>query len=124
VLTILLTVVVNAAALAAATWLIEGISVGGATRTDQAVTLLVVAVIFGLVNSVVRPLVRTLALPLYLLTLGLITFVINALMLLLSAWLARQLGFDFDVDGFWAAVVGALLISVVSFLLHALLPKV
>jgi putative membrane protein len=124
VVTILLTVVVNAAALAAATWLIEGISVGGDTRTDQAVTLLVVAVIFGLVNAVIRPLVKVLALPLYLLTLGLIIFVINALMLLLTAWLARQLGFDFAVDGFWTAVVGALLISVVSFLLETVLPKV
>ena len=123
-LRLLLSVAVNAAALAAAAGLLEGISVGGDTTRDQVVTVLVVAVIFGLVNTVIRPLVRGFALPLYLLTLGLITFVINALMLLLTSWLASQVGFDFHVDGFLTALLGALLISVVSFVLHVVLPEV
>jgi putative membrane protein len=118
----LLSVVVNAAALAAAAGLLEGISVGGDTTQDQVIAVLAVAVIFGVVNTIIRPVVRGLALPLYLLTLGLITFVINALMLLLTSWLARQLGLEFHVDGFLTALLGALLISFVSFVLHLVLP--
>ena len=112
----------GAVALAVAAGLIEGISVGPGTTGERVVTLLLVAVIFGLVNAIVRPIVRLISLPLFILTLGLFTFVVNALMLLLTAWIGDQFDLAFEVDGFWAALLGALVISVVSFVLNLLLP--
>lgn len=112
----------GAAALAVAAALIEGISVGPGTTGERALTLLGVAVIFGLVNAVVRPIVRLFTLPLFIFTLGLFTFVVNALMLLLAAWIGGQLDLAFEVDGFGAALLGALVISVVSFVINLLLP--
>ena len=118
----LLRVVINAVALWVAAEVVDGITVGGATDQDRAVTLLLVAVIFGLVNAAIRPVVRLIALPLYLLTLGLITFVINALMLLLTSWLSRQTTLEFAVDGFGSALLGALVVTVVSWMLNLVLP--
>jgi len=108
--------------LAAAAWVFDGITVTGATRQDRAITLLVVAAIFGLVNSFVRPVVKLLSLPLYLLTLGLFFLVVNALMLLLTSWISDQGGVSFHVDGFWTALWGAVVISLVSWLLGLVLP--
>lgn len=108
----------TAAALWVATLLPIGIHVGA---QNQIVTLVVVAIIFGLVNAVIKPIVAGLTCPLYLLTLGLFTFVVNALMLLLTSWLAQQVGLAFIVDGFWAALVGAVVIGIVSFVLSAVL---
>jgi putative membrane protein len=112
----------GAVALAVAAGLIEGISVGPGTDRERVLTLLAVAVIFGLVNAIVRPIVRLLTLPLFIITLGLFTFVVNALMLLLTAWIGDQFDLAFEVDGFWTALLGALVISVVSFLINLLLP--
>ena len=81
------------------------------------VTLLIVALIFGLVNAVIRPVLILLSLPLEILTLGLFIFVINAFMLLLTGWIAQAIGLGFRVDKFFAALLGALIISVVSFIL-------
>ncbi|MDX1567967.1 MAG: phage holin family protein [Longimicrobiales bacterium] len=91
--------------------------VGGIRLTDDFTGVLIVAAIFGLVNALIKPLVTLLALPLVLLTLGLITVVINALMLMLTAAISDSL----SVEGFWTALLGALVISVVSFLLSAFL---
>ena len=118
----LIRVVVNALALAAATWLLADIRVGSGTQSDQLVTLLLVAVIFGLVNAVVRPVVKLLSLPFLILTLGLLIFVINALMLLLTSWLAGQLGLGWHVQGFFTALVGALVITIVTWAAELLLP--
>jgi putative membrane protein len=118
----LMRVVVNAAAIAAACWLLAGIRLTDAGRGDQLLTLLVVGVLFGVVNAVVRPVVRFFSFPFILLTLGLLIFVINALMLMLTGWLSEQLGLGFSVDGFWTAIVGALVISVVSWCLELVLP--
>jgi putative membrane protein len=96
--------------------------VGPGTTGDRALTLLAVAVIFGLVNAIVRPIVRLISIPLFILTLGLFTFVVNALMLLLTAWIGDQFDLAFKVDGFWSALLGALVISVVTFILNVLLP--
>ena len=115
-------VLVNALALAAATFLLADITVGGGRQSKQVVTLLVVAVIFGLVNAVVRPIVKLLSLPFILLTLGLLIFVINALMLMLTSWLSGQLGLGFHVDGFFTALVGALIITIVTWVLELVLP--
>ena len=118
----LVRVIANAVALAAAAWLLPGIAVTGQTGGERAVTLLVVAAIFGVVNAFVRPVVKLLSLPFIILTLGLLIFVINALMLLLTHWLSDQIGLAFEVDGFWTALVGALVISVVTWVVELVLP--
>ncbi|MGW4999101.1 phage holin family protein [Streptomyces hydrogenans] len=114
----------NAGALAVAIWLFEGITLtGNDDITGEAVgTLLLVALVFGLVNFLVKPIVKLLTLPLFILTLGLITLVVNALMLLLTSWLADLFDLSFHVNGFGTAVVGGLVISVVSWALNILLP--
>ncbi|WP_282694984.1 phage holin family protein [Streptomyces sp. CC208A] len=114
----------NAGALGVAIWLLEGITLtGDDASTGKAIgTLLLVALVFGLVNFLVKPIVKLLTLPLFILTLGLITLVINALMLLLTSWLAEELDLSFHVDGFWTAVLGGLIVSVVSWALNVLLP--
>ena len=115
-------ILAGAVALAMAAWLIDGISVGPGTNSERLLTLLGVAVIFGLVNAIVRPIVRLISIPLFILTLGLFTFVVNALMLLLTAWIGDQFDLSFEVDGFWSALLGALVISIVTFVLNVLLP--
>ena len=123
---ILLRLVINAVALLVTAWIIPGIHLGAAgphpTNHDW-VTLLIVALIFGLVNTIIRPIVFLLSLPLEIITLGLFTFVINAFMLLLTSWIAQGMGLVFSVDGFLPALLGALIISVVSFVLSRVLAK-
>jgi putative membrane protein len=118
----LIWVLVNALALAAATYLLTGITLTGATHGDQALTLVLVAVVFGVVNAVVRPVVKLLSLPFIILTLGLLVFVINGLMLLLTSWVSGQIGLGFHVDGFWTAVLGGLVVMVASWVLELLVP--
>ena len=113
----------NAVALAIAAWLVGGITLEGATRGKQIVTLLIVAAIFGIVNAIVKPIVKLLSLPLLILTLGLLTFVINAVMLWLTSWITGKLDVQFHVDGFWSALLGALIISVVGMLINVVLPE-
>jgi putative membrane protein len=81
-----------------------------------------VALVFGVVNWLVKPIVKLLAFPLFILTLGLITLVVNALMLLLTSWLSGKLSLDFHVEGFWAALLGGLIISIVSWAQNMVLP--
>lgn len=114
----LIRVVINAAGLWVATQIIRGISFTG---SNMLLTLLVVAVIFGVVNAVIKPILAILTCPLYIVTLGLFTFVVNAVMLLVTSWIAGQLGLGFSVDGFSAALLGAIVISIVSFLLSIVL---
>lgn len=102
---------------AAALWLAV-LLVPGITHDGTWLELLGVALVFGLVNALVRPLIKMLTCPLIILTLGVFLLVLNALMLWLTAELSGALGLDFHVDGFWAAFVGALLISVVSAVLN------
>ena len=117
----LVRVVVNALALGAAAWLLEGIRVGGGETSEQALTLLAVALIFGVVNAFIAPVIKLLSLPFIILTLGLLLLVINALMLLLTSRLAEAFDLDFTVDGFWAAVLGSIVISIVGAVLNAVL---
>jgi putative membrane protein len=112
----------NAGALAVAVWLLDKITLTGESTGKKVVTLLLVALLFGLVNFLVKPVVKLLSLPLLILTLGLFTLVVNALMLLLTSWLADQLDLSFHVEGFWTAVLGALIISIVSWALNVVLP--
>jgi len=120
---ILTRVVVNALALAAAAWLLADIYVTGATTGTKLLHLLLVAVIFGVVNTFVSPVVKLLSLPFIILTLGLLIFVINALMLMLTGWLSTQFGLGFHVDGFWTAVLGAIIISIVTWGLELVLDR-
>ena len=114
--------IANAAALGVAIWLLQDITLTGDSTGKKALTLILVALLFGLVNFIVKPVVKLLTLPLFILTLGLITLVINALMLLLTSWLADKLDLSFHVEGFWTAVLGGLIISVVSWALNVVLP--
>ncbi len=111
----LIRIVINAAALWVATRVVPGITVHGG-----GVALLGVALVFGLVNAVVRPALKLLTCPLVILTLGLFTFIINALMLWLTSALAQGIGLAFEVDGFWPAFWGALVVTIVSTLLSLL----
>ncbi|MFB6812948.1 phage holin family protein [Streptomyces sp. NPDC056347] len=114
--------IANAGALAVAIWLLQDITLSGGSTGRKALTLILVALIFGLVNFVVKPIVKLLTLPLFILTLGLITLVVNAAMLLLTSWLAGQFDLSFHVSGFWTAVLGGLIISIVSWALNMVLP--
>ncbi|KFG02213.1 phage holin family protein [Streptomyces europaeiscabiei] len=114
--------IANAGALAVAVWLIDKITLTGDSTGKEVGTLLLVALVFGLVNAVVKPLVKLLTLPLFILTLGLFTLIVNALMLLLTSWLADVLDLSFHVEGFWTAVLGGLIISIVSWALSLVLP--
>ena len=109
---LLIRLLINAAALWVATRLVPGIAFDGDWRL-----LLVVALIFGVLNACVRPVLTLLALPLLILTLGLFTFVLNAFMLWMTGAVSGALGLGFHVDGFWAAFLGALVVSVVSLIL-------
>ncbi|TDW89429.1 putative membrane protein [Kribbella pratensis] len=120
---LIIRLLVNAIALAAASWIVSGITLQGATTGKRVLTLLIVAAIFGVVNAIVKPVVKVLSFPLLILTLGLLTFVINAAMLLLTSWITGKLDVQFHVDGFWSALFGALIISVVGMILNAVLPE-
>jgi len=119
---LLIRLVVNAAALAIATWILSGISLTGSSTTSRVITLLIVALIFGVLNAIIKPLFALFTAPLILLTLGLFLIVINACMLLLTSWLAGLFNLGWQVDVFWTAVLGAIIISIVSFLLNVFLP--
>ncbi|WP_103500505.1 MULTISPECIES: phage holin family protein [Streptomyces] len=119
---ILIKFIANAAALAVAVWLLDDITLGddGASTGSQAATLAVVALIFGVVNVIVKPILTFFALPLLFLTLGLFALVINALMLMLTSWIA---GDAFHVDGFLTAVLGGLIVGIVSWGVSAALDR-
>lgn len=114
----------TAIAIWAAASLISGITVDTNDQGGWATVgvYLLVALVFTLVNMFVKPLVMLLSLPLLILTLGLFYLVVNALMLMLTAWVTQQLGWGLEVSGFWTAVGGAIVISIVNMVLSALIP--
>ncbi|MGW6128697.1 phage holin family protein [Cellulomonas sp. NPDC055163] len=119
-----LRVLINGVAIWLATLVLSGLTVvGGDTAAERAGVILLVALVFGIVNAVVKPIVALLSLPLYVLTLGLFTLVVNALMLMLTAWITEQASWGLRIDDFWTALVGALIVSVVSFALSVVVPK-
>ncbi|RFU41426.1 phage holin family protein [Actinomadura logoneensis] len=119
---IIIKVAITAVALWVAELLIRGITVTGDSAGRRALTLLGVAVIFGVVNAVLKPIIKTLGCAFYVLTLGLIGLVVNALLLLLTSYLAGRFDLPFHVDGFWPAFWGAIVVGVVGWLLHVLIP--
>lgn len=116
----LIRTVLSAVALWVASLIVPGIDfVGGSNTAEKIGIVLVVAAIFGLVNAVVKPIVQVLAIPLYILTLGLIHIVINALMLELTSWITHNTthwGLQVD-DFFWSAILGAIVVSIVGWLI-------
>ncbi|MDL4773656.1 MULTISPECIES: phage holin family protein [Thermomonosporaceae] len=118
---ILLKVGITAVALWVATVLFSDIKIEGDDNGRRALTLIGVAVIFGLVNAVIKPIVKTLGCAFYVVTLGLIGLVVNALLLLLTSEIAGRLDLPFHVGGFWAAFWGAIVVGLVSWVLHLVL---
>ena len=108
----LIRLLVNAAALWVATAIVPGVSYSGGP-----LPLLGVALVFGVVNAVIRPVAKILTFPIIILTLGIFALVINGLMLMLTSALSSALGLGFHVRGFWAAFWGALVVSLVSTIL-------
>jgi putative membrane protein len=106
---------INAAALYAAVWLVPGIELRG-----NWMGVIWLALIIGLLNAFVRPLLKFLTCPLIILTLGLFTIVINTVMLLLTSRIGQAFGIGLTVDGFWTAVLGSLVISVVSIIMSVI----
>lgn len=109
----------NAVALAVAAWLLPGISFQGPSSgiveiQEKIVPLLLVSLIMGLVTVFVEPIVKVLSLPFIVLTIGLFLLVINALMLMLTGWIAQQVGIGFSVEGFWTALLGGIVITLVA----------
>ncbi|GIE81251.1 hypothetical protein Aph02nite_72010 [Actinoplanes philippinensis] len=119
---ILIRLVITAVSLWIATLVIDGIELTADSAANKAGTLLAVAVIFGLVNAVLRPIIKTIGCGLYVLTLGLVAVLVNGLLLLLTSWIADKLDLAFHVDGVLPAVLGALLVGIVSWLLNMLVP--
>jgi putative membrane protein len=120
---IIIRLVITAVSLWIATLLISGIELTTDSVPGKIGTLLAVAVIFGIVNAVLRPIIKTIGCGLYILTLGIIAIVVNGLLFLLTSWIAGQFDLPFHVDDFWpSAVLGALIVGVVSWLLNALVP--
>jgi putative membrane protein len=112
----LIRLLVNAAALWVATQVVSGVS-----YTGGPLPMLGVALVFGVVNAILRPMALILTFPILIVTLGLFTFVINAVMLLLTSKVSGALGLGFHVRGFWAAFWGALVVTLVSWVLSMLI---
>lgn len=114
----LLRVLITAAALAVATAVVPGIQLTAGTTTTKVATLVVVALIFGIMNAVLKPIIKIIGCLFYVLTLGLIGLVVNALLFLLTSWVAAKLSVPFHITGFWAAFWGAIIVGVVGWLLN------
>jgi putative membrane protein len=115
-------VAVVAVSLWVATLIVPGIADSAGTTNTRIGTLVAVALIFGLVNAVLKPLIKVVGCPFYVLTLGLIGLVVNALLFLLVGFIAQRVGLPFAVDGFGAAFFGAIVVAVVGFVLHFVIP--
>lgn len=122
----LLRFILRLAASAAAVWVataLPGISLTTDTLWKKILTLVVVALIFGVVNAVIKPIVKTIGCAFYLLTLGLVALVVNGLLLWLTSWICGKLDVPFEVHGFWNAVFGALIISLAGWILGGFVEK-
>ena len=117
----LLRVLVSAAALAVATWAVAGIELTAGSGWSRLGTLLAVSVIFGLINATLKPLIKVVGCAFYVLTLGLVALVVNALLLWLTSVIAGHLKLPFHVTGFWPAFWGAIIVGLVSWLLNLLI---
>ncbi|WP_017579546.1 phage holin family protein [Nocardiopsis valliformis] len=121
-MSLIIRVIANALALWVAVLLVDGIDVSTQDTTSQVITFLVVGAIFGVVNAVIKPIVKTVGCLFYALTLGLIGLVVNALLFLLTEWIAGLFELPFHVDGFWPAFWGAIVVTIVSWVVSMFLP--
>lgn len=118
---IIIRLAVSAVALWISTLVLDGIEIN-ATGLERAGTIIIVAAIFGAVNAVLRPIIKIFGCWAYVLTLGLVSLVVNGLLFLLTSWIAGQLDLPFHIDGFVTAVIGALVVGVVSWVLNLVVP--
>ena len=119
----LIRLAISAVALWITTLLISGVAVTTDSTAKKIATLLAVAAIFGIINAIIRPIVKTVGCAFYVLTLGLIAIVVNGLLFLLTSWIADKIGLPFHVDNFWpSAVLGALIVGIVSWILNMVVP--
>lgn len=123
----LIKVGVNAVAIWLATLVVPGIGIGAqggdAGALENVLTFLVVGLIFGIVNAVLKPIVKLLSLPFYILTLGLFAFIVNAFMLQITEWISQATSLTFYIDDFfWSAILAAIVITFVSMLINLALP--
>ena len=116
----LIRVLASAAALAVAAAVVPGIELTTGSVTSKVLTLIAVALIFGVINAFLKPIVKIVGCAFYILTLGLIALVVNALLLWLTSWLAGKLNLPWHITGFWPAFWGAIIVSVVGWLLSIL----
>ena len=115
---ILLRLAASALAVWISTLIISGITVDAESTWGSVGTVVLVALIFGVVNAVLKPIIKIFGCAFYVLTLGLIALVVNGLLFWLVSWICGQLGIPFHVENFWpSAVLGALIVSVVSWVL-------
>ena len=112
---------VSAAALAVATWAVPGIHLLAGSDWTKAGTLVGVSLIFGVINAVLKPLIKLIGCAFYVLTLGLAALVVNGLLLWLTSVVAGDLTLPFHVTGFWPAFWGAIIVGLVSWLLHLII---
>lgn len=110
--------VTNTAGLAVAAWMLDGIAFEGADWTEKLIPLVLVAAILSVIDMFVAPAVKLLSIPFIIVTIGLFLLVINALMLLLAGWVADQLDIGFVLDGFWTAVIGGVILSIVGWFVN------
>jgi putative membrane protein len=120
---ILIRLAISAVALWISTLVFSGIRIGGDTTIKKIGTLLLIAAIFGIINAILRPIIKVLGCWAYVLTLGLVALVVNGALFMLTSFVAGKLDLPFHVDRFWpTAVLGALLISVISWVLNLVVP--
>ena len=120
---LLIRLAISALALWLTTLIISGVHVGGASTVKKILTLIVIAIIFGVINAILRPIIKTVGCAFYVLTLGLIALVVNGFLLWLTSWIAGELSLPFHVDNFWpSAVLGALVIGLISWVLNMVVP--
>lgn len=116
-------VVINAFAIWIATLVVPQVDVGDGSLGNQILSLLIVGALFGVINTFLKPIVKLFTLPLYLLTLGLFTFVVNALMLKIVEWLSDRIGITFDAGPFfWSTLGAAVVVTFVSMILNVTVP--
>lgn len=121
----LIRVLVNGIALWVSAVVVPGVALaeGNASLGSKVLTIILVALVFGVVNAVVKPIAKVLSFPAIVLTIGLFTFVVNAFMLQITEWLSGPLGLSFSIDSFfWDAVLAAVVITFVSWVLNLVLP--
>lgn len=118
----LIRLVISAVALWITSLVVPGIELTGRSGWENALTVLVVAFIFGVVNAVLKPIIHVVGCVFYLLTLGLFALVVNALLFLLTDWIANLFDLPFEIDGFWPAFYGAIVMAVVGWLLGVVVP--